>query len=100
MDLGQLKPEMMVEHVGSEFEVMDDPANKFSVKFTEIVEHSKTEHNRAFSLFFHGPLDRFMQQGIYTLKHPRLGKLEIFLVPVAKDNDGFQYEAAFNHILP
>jgi hypothetical protein len=99
MDVGQLKPEIMAEHVGSEFEVLDDPANIFPVKFTEIVEHSKTEHNHAFSLFFHGPLDRLIQQGIHKLKHPGLGEFEIFLVPVARDKDGFQYEAAFNQIL-
>jgi hypothetical protein len=99
MDLGQLKPEMMADHVGSEFEVLDDPANSFTVKFTEVVELSKTERNQAFSLFFHGPLDRFMQQGIHKLKHSGLGEFEVFLVPIAKDKDGFQYEAAFNHIL-
>ena len=46
--------------------VLDDPSNVFSVTLAEVVEHSKTEHSQAFSLFFHGPLDRFMPQGIPT----------------------------------
>jgi hypothetical protein len=98
MDLGQLNPAMLAEHVGSRFEVLDDPSNVFSVTLAEVVEHSKTEHSQAFSLFCHGPLDRFMPQGIHKLTHPKLGELEIFFVPTGKDKDGFQYEAAFNHL--
>ncbi len=81
MDLGQLNPAMLAEHVGSRFEVLDDPENVFSVTLAEVVEHSKTEHNQAFSLFFHGPLDRFMPQGIHKLTHPHAGRTRDFSRP-------------------
>ncbi|MBK9927333.1 MAG: hypothetical protein IPP66_18845 [Anaerolineales bacterium] len=87
------------EHVGSTFEVVDVPPSPFELKMTRVVELSKTEHNEAFSVFFLGPLDRFMTQGTRKLSHVHFGELEIFLVPVAKTNDGFEYEAAFNYIL-
>lgn len=35
-------------------------------------------------------------QRIYTVAHPALGELDIFLVPVAQDEDGVQLEAIFN----
>jgi hypothetical protein len=99
MDLGQLNPAMLREYVGSNFEVLDDPENVFSLILTGVVEVSKTEHSEAFSLFFHGPSDPFLPQGIHRLKHAKLGDIDIFLVPTGKDQDGFQYEAAFNHLV-
>jgi hypothetical protein len=99
MNLAELKPAMLTEHVGSGFDVLDDPSNVFSVTLTEIAGHIKTDRNETFSLLFHGPLDRFMPQGIHRLSHAKLGELEIFLVPIAQDKDGFQYESVFNHLI-
>ncbi len=35
-------------------------------------------------------------QGCYTLHHPQLGPIEVFLVPIARTADGLQLEAVFN----
>jgi hypothetical protein len=99
MELTQIKPLLLEKHVGSGFEVQDDLSNVFSLTLTEVAGHVRTERNEAFSLLFHGPLDRFLKQGIHKLKHPELGEMEIFLVPIAQDKEGFQYEAAFNQML-
>jgi hypothetical protein len=88
-----------MEQVGSTFEVVDIPATAFELKLIRVIEHSKTEHNEAFSVFFLGPVDRFMSQGIRKIRNEQLGEFEIFLVPVSKTNNGFEYEAAFNYIL-
>lgn len=87
------------ELVGSTFEVMDVPPSTFEVKMTRVVEHAKSDRQEAFSVFFVGPVERFMQQGIRKIRHAQLGELEIFLVPVAKNDEGFEYEAAFNYVL-
>jgi hypothetical protein len=94
--VAQIKPTLIAEHVGTEFEVLDHPAQVFCLVLTNVVTNVKTERSESFSLFFHGPADRFMPQGIRRLKHAELGELEIFLVPTAQDKDGFQYEAVFN----
>jgi hypothetical protein len=99
MMLDQIKPALMAEHVGTDFEVLHDPQRVFSLLMTQVIEHAKTERIETFSLFFHGPPDRFLPQGIYRLRQAKLGELEIFLVPIAQDKDGFQYEAVFNHML-
>ena len=52
-----------------------------------------------FSVLFHGPLERFLPQGMVGLRHETLGEFELFLVPVARDTDGFQYEAVFNRLI-
>jgi hypothetical protein len=86
------------EQVGSTLEVID-VLSLFRLKLAKVVEYSRTEHNEAFSVFFLGPVDHFMPQGTRTLRHAQFGEMEIFLVPVAKTNAGFEYEAAFNYIL-
>lgn len=86
------------EQVSSTFEVVDG-SSSFELKLTRVIEHSNTENNVAFSVFFHGPADRFMPQGTRTLCHAQFGEMDIFLVPVAKTNAGFEYEAVFNTIL-
>jgi hypothetical protein len=97
--LEQIQPGLMKAHIGTEFEVLDDPSRIFSLRLTEVVEISKTEHNETFSLYFHGPLQPFMPQKIHRLRHEKLGELELFLVPIGQDKDGFQYEAAFNILM-
>lgn len=97
--LAQLKPSMLNEYVGTQFDVLDDPSRVFCLTLTNIVEHMKTESQETFSIFFHGPSDPYMLQGMHKLKHNHLGELSIFLVPIGQDKDGFQYEAVFNHTI-
>jgi hypothetical protein len=35
---------------------------------------------------------------MYRMEHDVLGALDLFLVPIARDEDGFQYEAVFNRL--
>jgi hypothetical protein len=46
-------------------------------------------------LFRNGSAFLFPQQ-IYVMRHPRIGEVGIFLVPVAQERDGFLYQAVFN----
>src|SRR5688572_16873797 len=39
--------------------------------------------------------DHYYPQAIYTVEHPVVGAMEIFLVPVACNEMGVQYEAVF-----
>lgn len=48
-----------------------------------------------FSLLFRGPADPILSQRIYHLEHPSVGAIEIFIVPVAHDEESTTYEAVF-----
>lgn len=48
-----------------------------------------------FRLVFRGPVDPVLPQRIYRLEHPSTGALEIFLVPIGRDEAGTRYEAIF-----
>ncbi|GAB2573549.1 hypothetical protein ISP15_04530 [Dyella jejuensis] len=49
-----------------------------------------------FSLMFHNRSEVLYPQGIYTMQHPALGAVDIFLVPVERGEPGFVYQAVFN----
>lgn len=49
-----------------------------------------------FSLLFRNASAFLFPQRIYAMRHPRVGDIGIFLVPVARDRDGFIYQALFN----
>ncbi len=49
-----------------------------------------------FSLLFRGAPDLHLPQQIHHLRHPELGELDVFLVPIQPDAGGSLYEAVFN----
>ncbi|MQW89753.1 DUF6916 family protein [Sinorhizobium saheli] len=49
-----------------------------------------------FSLLFRSGSPIVLPQRIYRLKHARLGSIEVFLVPVARDRSGILYQAIYN----
>lgn len=49
-----------------------------------------------FSLLFRNGAAFLFPQQIYRMRHPRLGEVGIFLVPVAQETGGFLYQAVFN----
>lgn len=50
-----------------------------------------------FSLYFEGPPDVFLAQGVYTLDHEHLGEVTLFIVPLGPAESGFRYESVFNY---
>jgi hypothetical protein len=49
-----------------------------------------------FSLVFHHASAVIFPQRIYQMENPGMGGFGIFLVPVARNQDGFLYQAVFN----
>lgn len=49
-----------------------------------------------FSLLFRNTSSSQLPQQIYRLRHAAVGEVEIFLVPVGREGDGFLYQAVFN----
>ena len=48
-----------------------------------------------FRLLFRGPREPLLPQSIYRLEHGALGPLEIFIVPIRRDDESTSYEAIF-----
>ncbi|MFZ5815177.1 MAG: DUF6916 family protein [Bacillota bacterium] len=94
--LQQLDLPHFLEQLHTPFQVA---SASVAVELTEVNALGSTPHQRRFSLLFQGPLDRFLPQGIYALRHDQLGEFDLFLVPVGRQPEGFLYEAVFNRLV-
>jgi hypothetical protein len=56
----------------------------------------RTAARAPFSLLFRNTATVLFPQQIYPMRHPRLGEVGIFLVPIAQERAGFLYQAVFN----
>ena len=52
----------------------------------------------SFSLMFRAPVEAPAEQGTYQLEHESGEAMDIFLVPVKKDDTGLFFEAVFNNL--
>ena len=81
--------------VKSSFRLRLEPETSIEVELTEFKQMAATAGYEQFSLVFQGPADAPMGQSIYELEQEGTGTFEIFLVPVAVNEIGVLYEAAF-----
>ena len=94
-----LTEEDFSKHVGTKFYAklgereVDLTLSEVRGYVPEPTEQKKMER---FSLFFDGPADSFLPQQNFEMRHETLGQLDIFLVPIKGDENGFRYEAVFN----
>lgn len=65
----------------------------------QVSELSAAPGTHQFTIAFQGPLDAFIAQGTYQLRHPDLGDFAVFMTPIAKRANGFAYEACFSHVV-
>ena len=81
--------------------LVDLDSRSIPLRLTEVTEVPPTSGLLQFSLFFHGPSDRVLEQGLYDLRHEALGSLSLFIVPVVGSNaDRIVYQACFSLRVP
>jgi hypothetical protein len=81
------------------FRVHDGAGNVYDVVLAEISEKKLSAHQESFSLYFRGPSEFFLPQGMYGFEHDTIPMFDLFIVPVSQDADGYTYEAVFNRLL-
>lgn len=89
------------EHLNTKFRVRAETPKPVELELVEVKEYSAGSHEQGgmerFSLFLYGPGDTYIPQHTYVLEHPSMGDLELFVVPVGRDDRGFRYEVVFNY---
>lgn len=73
-----------------------DDVDLVLIKFTDL---SPDETQENYSLVFRAPIDATQNQGIFRLSHDELGEMDIFLVPISRDESGLYFEAVFNRLV-
>jgi hypothetical protein len=81
------------------FQVVGAQPDELELELFEVSELRELSGTRTFSIVFRGPATRFLPQRTYRLRHPRLGELDLFLVPVGRQAEDIHYETVFNHLV-
>ena len=65
----------------------------------QVSEHPMDVNMEQFSLAFEGSRQSPLTQGTYRLEHPKLGQIDLFLVPAAPGDHNQLYNATFSRVL-
>ena len=97
----KLTKEMFSENLNTKFLIYPDTeaSEALETELVEFKEITTAPRQEQFSIQFRGPLNLFLNQGMYRMKHDKIGTFDLFLVPIRQEEDGFYYEAAFNRLL-
>jgi hypothetical protein len=96
MNLTDATHELFNDVVGDLFSIEAEGVKAIELASVEVKPSREGAERAPFVLTFHGPVNILLTQSIYVLEHSKLGKLEIFLVPVDRDEHHVSYEAVFN----
>jgi hypothetical protein len=91
--------EGFAEHVNTKFTIPLEPSGAIELELVEVVSTLSTPRQEQFSVFFRGPANIYLPQMTYHMTHDAMGELDLFIVPVGRQPDGFHYEAVFNRPL-
>jgi hypothetical protein len=94
-----LTKEAFAENLNTKFKIPFESGQEAELELIEVVETMRTPRQQQFSVFFRGPLDYLLPQATYQMEHEKLGAMQIFIVPVGREQEGFRYEAVFNYVL-
>ena len=86
----------LLENLNSKFRLQLDGSNWLELELIEVSELKALRGQEMFSIEFRCRSNEVLPQRIYRLEHENLGQLDLFLVPIRKDEQGVYYEAVFN----
>lgn len=93
-----LSHETFTQQANSKFQVEVDENTDVELDLTEVSDLKLYPEQEEFVLVFRGPADTFLGQGARYFKHDKMGRFEMFIVPIRQDEQGFYYEAVFNRL--
>ena len=93
-----LTHEAFGQNVNTKFQVQTGDDTSVDLELTEVSELKLYPRQEEFSIWFRGPADVFLAQGVRNFKHDQIGEFELFIVPIRQEADGIYYQAIFNRI--
>ena len=90
-------------HLNTKYRVNVDAPKPIELELVEVKSYVNKDKPgeqggmERFSIYFRGPAEIFLPQGMYQITHERMGDFDLFLVPIARQELGFRYEAVFNY---
>lgn len=89
------------DHLTTSFELRAADGARARLVLAEVSERPLTKNVEQFSLIFHAPAGQVCPDGIHSLDHAALGRLDLFIVAVGAPNARrTSYQACFSrHVL-
>lgn len=89
-------------HLGEEFHIAVRQDGNLTVRLSSAEDLSErsgagigSSRRTPFSLLFHGPVENYLRQGTYLIRHDAIGEFPLFLVPLGPEQGRMRYEAIF-----
>lgn len=98
--MANLTEQEFSKHIGSDFQTtLGEHAVNLTLADVKAYMPQENEQGgmERFSVFFDGPGNIVLPQKTYQLQHDKMGEIDLFLVPISGDQNGFRYEAVFNY---
>ncbi len=96
-----LTEEEFSKHLNTKFRVQPGDGPPIDLELVEVkgylTKAGEQTGMERFSAFFKGPTEPYLAQNTYSLQHDQMGEFPIFLVPIARDEQGVRYEAVYNY---
>jgi hypothetical protein len=99
-ELDSLHYEDYGPHLNSMFIAQFEETTALEIELIAAEEKPSSPRQERFVLVFRAPVDAPIRQRLYELRHEKLGRGTLFLVPTGKDEKGVYYEAVFNRRRP
>jgi len=104
MSLDHLEFHTFAAHLHTGFHVKASGDSTVALQLIEATQRTPQKNAEAgnatyecFSLVFAGPLQPVLEQKIHSFEHPKIGRFEMFMVPViSRDTAAMHYQCIFN----
>jgi hypothetical protein len=91
-----LTAETFARHAHTMFRVHVEDTTPVELELVEVSEVQRSPGHEQFAIVFRGPNETFLGQGTRCFEHDRIGRFDLFVVPIGHDHSGYRYEAVFN----
>ncbi len=95
----ELTKAAFAECLHAPFEIELPNGTRSKVELVEVNEGRANARHESFSLLFRGDCNVVHPQATYSMQHATMGMFDIFITPVARNEQGTFYEAVFNRLL-
>lgn len=96
--LDNFNAKIFSEQLHTKFHAHVGNPEPLEMELVEVNERTTSPQVELFSLTFRGPVTPVLVQHIHHLEHDKLGKFDLFLTPVGRDENGTVYEAIFHRL--
>jgi len=95
LTLDHLNSRVFAENLNTTFQLTGTDSASLALELVEVSDKDPEGPVEQFSLIFRGPVTPIYPQGIYSVKHERLGALELFFVPLGIEGSAMRYQVIF-----